>query len=350
MVYSPCSRFLVKGEYTMRYYNDTITLYKEFSIRNKHQVTLNTTGWKHFSHKDKSEEHFFIHHKDITCRYYPDRYGKTQFWITFSIPKIINGSNLFPVDLASSDLLFDKINNILTEIVTFSTPTDIATWEVSRTDLFLLHPIPPEQRESYLSAYSRLSLGSYVPYNHENTFYLNSILKKHKAAGTVVRIYPKLQEIQDRETTPKAVEDDFERYMILQDELVDLIRIEFQFRRRTLRYFFKNSKTVIFTDIMNTDFQKERINRMIQRLNLNLNIINKKDLFQLLPAIFKRKETLQRAESYIKLINKERNVYPKTVKAHFTANQIGYIRKKLKEHNLHSIVSENNDLMPVELL
>ena len=330
----------------MRYYNDTITLYKEFSIRNKHQVILTTTEWKHFSHKDKSEEHYFIHHKDITCRYYPHRYGKAQFWITFSIPKIINGSNLFPVDLSSPDILFDKTNSILSEIVTFSTPTDIATWEVSRTDLFLLHPIPPEQRESYLTAYSRLSLGSYVPYNHENTFYLNSILKKHKAAGTVVRIYPKLQEILDKEA-PKAVEDDFERYMILQDELVDIIRIEFQFRRRTLRYFFKNRKTVTFADVMNNDFQKERINRMIQRLGMNLRIVSRKTMLQILPSIFKRKATLQRAEDYITLINKDRNVYPKTVKAHFTANHVSYIRRKLKEYGLHSIVSEFMELKPI---
>ena len=336
----------------MKYYNDTITIYKEFPLKKNNQspVNFNSSGWKHFYHKDKTYDHYFIHYNNITCRYYPERYGTSQYWITFSIPNLLNGSNLFPVDLLSLDELFNKLNTILAEIVSFSTPTDVSTWQVSRADLFILHPIPPAQREMYLDAYRRISLGSYVPYQYENTFYLNSSLKKHKAAGTVVRVYPKLQEIQDRETAPKAVEDDFEKYMVLRDELVDFIRIEFQFRRRTLRYYFQGRKSVSFTDIMDVDFQKQKINRMIQRLGMNLNIINRKALLQSLPSIFKTKDTLQRAKDYVMMINKDRDVFPKTIKAHFTANQITYIRKKLKEHNLHSIVSENNDLIPVELL
>lgn len=57
--------------------------------------------------------------------------------------------------------------------------------------------IQPKLRKWYLEAYENLSLGAYVPCKYKNTFYLNSILKKHKGAGTVVRIYPKLQEIHE---------------------------------------------------------------------------------------------------------------------------------------------------------
>ena len=329
----------------MTFYNDTITLYKVLPTQT--QLVMNTSDWVHHIRREKAEDHYFIHYKDITCRFFPDRYGTAQFWITFSIPKLMNGNNLLPVDLPNPSEIYTKTSDILDEIVTFPTHEDVSTWEVSRTDLFLLHAIPPEQRVWYLSAYSRLSLGSYVPYNHENTFYLNSTLKKHKAAGTVVRIYPKLQEIQDKQPVPKDIEDDFERCMVLDDELVDIIRIEFQFRRRVLRYFFKGVKSVTFADVMNPDFQKKSINRMIQRLGLNLRIVSRKMMLQILPSIFKRKATLQRAEDYITLINKDRNVYPKTVKAHFTANHVSYIRRRLKEYGLHSIVSEFMELKPI---
>ena len=233
-----------------------------------------------------------------------------------------------------------------------SSDYDISTWEVSRLDLFLLHRINPKQRKWYLNAYSRLSIGSYIPYQHKNTFYLNSTLKKNKAAGTVVRIYPKLQEIYDTSPfakIPYSVEKDFEYYMELNDELHDYIRLEFQFRRQTLRYFFHHAKSVTVADVIQEPFQIERINRMIERLGLHRPIISRKHMKEQLSLIFTKQPTRQRAGQYISLIN-ARGTYPQTIRNHFTEGQIRYIRQKLHQHDLHTVISEFEDLEPVEHL
>lgn len=311
--------------------------------------------WKFYKKADKAEEHFFIRYQGITCRYYPHRYGVEQLWIALSVPKLLKGNNLYPINMDNLDMvLYQKVSRILMDIITVKPTTDydISTWEVSRLDLFLLHRINPKQRKWYLNAYSRLFLGSYIPYQHKNTFYLNSTLKKHKAAGTVVRIYPKLQEQCDTSpfaTIPSAIEKDFEYYMKLNDSLHDYIRLEFQFRRQILRYFFHHAKSVTVADVIQEQFQIERINRMIERLGLHRPIISRKHMKEQLHLIFTKQPTRQRAGHYISLMN-ARGTYPQTIHKQFSEGQIRYIRQKLHQHNLHTVISEFEDLEPVERL
>jgi len=312
--------------------------------------------WRYFRRQNRYDSHHFIRYKNITCRYYPNRYGVGQIWVTFSIPKLLKGNNLYPITGKNIDMvLYNTVSRILAEILNPTTlpQGDISTWQVSRLDLFILHKIEPLLRKWYLRAYEKLALGAYVPYQYQNTFYLNSTLKKYKGAGTVVRIYPKLQEIHDRmspsNSVPKDVEKDFECYMMINDELRDYIRIEFQFRRQTLRYFFHHAKSVTVADVMQERFQIERINRMIERLGLHRNIISRQNMKKQLDIIFKKIPTRQRAGKYIMLINC-RGVYPQTIKQQFTEGQINYIRTILHKHNLHTVVSEFEDLEPVELL
>lgn len=333
----------------MRCYIDTLSAYREFSG----MISINNAkGWRFFKKTNNDDSHFFINYGGITVRYYPSRYGVGQVWITFSIGKLLRGSNLFPLDMPHVDtVLYEKVSDILMGVLNLSpADSDISGWEISRADFFILHPIEPRQRKWYLTAYGQLSLGSYVPCQCQNTVYLNSTLKQHKAAGTVVRIYPKLQEIHDTSAMPSLVEKDFEAYMVLCDKLCDFVRIEFQFRRRVLRYFFNHAKSVTVADIMQEDFQKARINRMIERLGLHRQIISRERMREQLPLIFSKRPTLQRAKQYVRLVN-GRGVYPATIKSQFTAGQITYIRKRLYEHDLHCIVAEGgHDLAPVPLL
>ncbi len=332
----------------LKCYIDTMSVY----------INLNTTPvvnnayatWRFFKSKIKDDNHFFIRYKRITCRYYPNRYGVGQIWLTFSVPKLLRGNNLFPITGQNIDMqLYGAVNRVLAEIFDMNTmPTcDISSWEVSRADLFFLHKIEPRLRKWYLRAYERLTLGAYTPYKYMNTYYLNSTLKKHKGAGTVVRIYPKLQEMQD--TMPVDVRKDFEEYMMLNDELQDYIRFEFQFRRQTLRYFFNRRSSVTVADVMQEQFQKERINRMIVRLGLNKKIISRKNMQQQIDKIFIKQPTRQRVRRYITLVN-ARGTYQQTIKQQFAEGQIKYIKQKLNEHDLHTVVSDFEDLEPVQLL
>ncbi len=329
----------------MRCHIDTVRIYHQLST----PLVLNhSVPWKYFRKANVRDSHFFIRYKGLTCHFYAYRHTYGELWVTLSVPRLVRGSNLFPLDMENLDaVLYEQVNSILSEIV--SVPVcDVATWEVSRVDLFLLHRIDPGQRQWYLGAYSRLFLGAYIPCQYKNTFYLNSVLKRHKAAGTVVRIYPKLQEIQDRDL--KDLDKEFERYLELCDSLHDFLRLEFQFRRRVLRHFFNHAPSVTLADVMKEDFQRERINRMIERLGLHHQIISREHMREQLPLIFSKRPTLQRAKQYIRLVN-GRGVYPATIKSQFTAGQIAYIRKRLYEHDLHCIVAEGgHDLAPVPLL
>lgn len=338
----------------MKCFIDTMTAYIELTTPPR--LINSISQWKYFSKTDKTKEHYFNRYSGITCRYYPYRYGVQQLWLTFSIPKLLKGNNLYPLNMTDLDkILYHKIIKRLSDIMDIGTASyggNIAYWQSSRLDLFLLHKIEPKRRKWYLNAYEKLSIGSYVPYKYENTFYLNSTLEKQKAAGTVVRIYPKLQEIYDttpHEIIPLEVEKDFEEYRLVNDELVDYIRLEFQFRRPTLRYFFQKSTSVTVADVMQEQFQIERINRMIERLGLHRNIISRRHMKNELDKMFIKQPTKQRAEQYISLVN-NRGTTKNMIVQQLTGGQINYIRQKIHQQNLHTVVSEFEDLEPVQFL
>lgn len=68
-----------------------------------------------------------------------------------------------------------------------------------------------------------------------------------------------------------------------------------------------------------------------------------------LDKVFIKKPTRQRAGQYITLVN-TRGVYPQTIKQQFAEGQIKYIRQKIHGSGLHTVVSEFEDLEPVQLL
>lgn len=338
---------------------DTIAIYQ--SLPAGIDIINSQAGWKYYKQKNIYDNHYFIRQDGITCRYYPDRYGKGQIWVTCSIPKLLKQNNLFPIKGMNIDVMFyNKVSVILRDILLPSHTIkahgikdpevlfNISAWQVSRLDLFMLHRIDPKQREWYMQAYSRLSLGAYVPYQYSNTFYLNSSLKKHKAAGTVVRIYPKFKEMQDVQNTPEHIHKDCEYYMKPCDGANDYIRFEFQFRRQTLRYYLHGAKSVALSDVMDEQFQMERIAHMIKRIRLSDTIISRNQMKRCIDKIFTKEPTKQRALKYIAMINK-RGSYPDTIRNSFSTGQVRYIRDKLHKRNLHVIVSDFQSLKPINL-
>lgn len=324
---------------------DTVSLYTQPTAN---LIFTNASQWRYFKKSDIMDCHYFIRYKSVTVRYYPYR---NQLWVTFSIPKLLQGNNVFPVDMDNLDrILFDRIDGILSEIIVYPFLPSVCDWQVSRADLFFLHHIQPGKRTWYMDAYSHLTLGSYVPYRYQTdgTFYLNSTLKKHRAAGTVIRVYAKLKEIQDTSDMPKGVNDDFEFYLEICEKLNDYIRFEFQFRRQVLKYYL-HQKSVTLADVMQEQFQVDRINKMVLRLGLNLRIISRKHMQEQLNLIFPKAPTRQRAKQYIRLVN-GRGTYTKTIKSTFTESQIRYIRKRLYDNGLHCVVSEFEDLQPIQPL
>lgn len=166
----------------MRCYIDTLTAYREFSG----MISINNSkGWKFFKKTNNDDSHFFINYGGITVRYYPSRYGVGQLWVTFSIGKLLREANLFPLDMPDVDkVLYEEVSNILMDILNLPpADADISKWEVSRADFFILHAIEPRQRKWYLTAYKRLSLGAYVPYEYSEYLLSQQHLKTPQSGG-----------------------------------------------------------------------------------------------------------------------------------------------------------------------
>lgn len=332
----------------MRCFLDTISIYKEFAS----SLSLDNTivKWKLFKRANKSETHFFARHRGITCRYYPNQYGVGRFWITTSVPKLLAGSNLRPLNLPDLDtLLYQTVSDILADIVKLpASDRDISSWQVSRADLFLLHQVPPKKRQWYLDAYSKLALATFTPYQHKGTFYLNSKLAKGKAAGVVVRIYDKPQEMGETSLPPKVIDKDVEYYLRLGDDLIDYVRLEFAFRRRVLKNYLHQSSVTV-ADILQERFQIDRINKMITRLGLHRPIVSRSHMKQHLGKIFIKKPTRQKAGKYISMLN-SRGTSPSAIRNSFTEGEVKYYRMKLHQYGLHVVTSAFEDLEPIQLL
>lgn len=133
---------------------DTVSLYTELTTN---IIFNNASQWRYFKKSDVLESHYFIRYKGLTARYYVYR---NQLWLTFSIPKLLKGSNLFPADMDDLDrILFDRIDYTLGEIIIYPFLPSVRDWQVSRVDLFFLHRIEPGKRTWYMDAYSHLTLG-----------------------------------------------------------------------------------------------------------------------------------------------------------------------------------------------
>lgn len=100
---------------------------------------------------------------------------------------------------------------------------------------------------------------------------------------------------------------------------------------------------------MKEQFRIDRINKMIMRLGLHRPIVSRSHMKQHLDKIFTKKPARQKAGKYISMLN-SRGTYPSNIRNSFTEGEIKYYRQKLHRYNLHTIVSEFEDLKPIQTL
>lgn len=330
-------------------YADTVTMYIDCP---KGLKLINAPDKHWILKKDISDSNFDNYHiklDKLYVRYYPKIFGQRRLFLTYSLPKLLCNSNVFNVanfdEIVCYNLIIDKLHLCID--ISGLQSVSFNDWNTSRIDLFIMHPIDPEERVEYEETYSTLRLGKYIPFKYENTIYLNSILRPDKAAGVVFRAYPKMKEInyRNRLNYPDDVDHDHEECLQLSDKKTEYYRFEFMLRRTAIRYECKKINVpATIHNVLNEDFQKQLINKMVYRIGLNLGILAKREFIQIINATFKTNTTNQNAKYLARQI---RNQLPVNK---LNKNQIYYIRKKLRNMNIHIVTSKYIKLKPVEML
>lgn len=338
-------------------YIDTATMYFTFPIQ------LNTVSnlqmpkpWRYQgTAKDTNLHHWFLKQDKSFMAFYPNMHGYIRLFVTYSVPKFLNGANTFAVtdfDEGSFFALIQKETSLfpwgMPPFNTVNAPSSFKDWDASRIDLFLMHEIPVEDVDEYMGAYELLVLPRYRQKKYKNTLYNNSSKKPEKKSNKVFRIYPKAQEIHDRlinSDYPLAVHKKHEAYLQMNEEPTGFIRFEWMMRRNVLKYECKKLNVQpTMHGVFNQTFQETVLSKFISAIGLDLHILCKRDYKNKIKTLFKTNKTYQNA---LTLAREIRNNKSKSIP--LKKSQIAYIKKVLKQNGIHYITTSYKSLNPVML-
>lgn len=181
---------------------DTATMYFTFHIPPYKAVNIRLhKPWKfRNTAKETRLHHWFLKDGAVFMAYYPDLFGHARLFVTFSVPRLLKGSNTFHVTDFDEGACYARLERSLNKFpwqqFGQAVPSSFHEWQASRIDLFLMHQIPVGQRDEYMDAYELLMLSRYRAVKYQNTYYLNSSRRPDKSSNKVFRVYPKAQETQ----------------------------------------------------------------------------------------------------------------------------------------------------------
>ena len=330
-------------------YADTVSMYYDFNNKFPYNLVM-PRPWKlNNRSKDVFLHHWYLKLDKMYLAFYPDMYGNGRLFVTFSLPKLLKGSNVYNVSNFDEDKCYEIICTELSVfpwiiLSPYNRPTSFTDWQVSRIDLFIMHHIPVGQRTDYQEAYELLTLPRYRTTRYKNTCYINSSFRPDKKSNKVFRSYPKLKEEQDRICLeyPLAVHKMHETYLQTMDRVEDLYRFELMLRRSIIKYECqKRGLQPNMHELFKQEFQKELLSKMISAVGLDRNILCRNDFKKQVYQIFKTPKTKQNALLLARCIRNKQNVP-------LTSNQIYHIKKELKKHDIHFVTHRYRNLLPVQ--
>ncbi len=338
-------------------YADTVSMYYTFPITVGSVIQM-PPPWRYSGQgKDANFHHWFVKQERSFLAFYPEMHGHVWLFVTYSVPRLMhkNGSNTFNVQDFDEAELYERVAK---EIEVFpwagqpfamKMPGSFSDWQVSRIDLFLMHKIPPKQRQDYMDSYSLLMLPRHRPEKYMNTFYLNSSLRPDRKSNKVFRVYPKLQEISDRarkrsaaitgEDYPLAVHRKHEEFLNMDEKVEDFIRFEWMLRRSVIRYECGKHPTV--SKVLSQQFQESVLAKMVSAVGLNLRILSRNDFKAEARRVFKTEKTYQNALQLARQVRNGQNVS-------LSRYQAGFVKKELKKNGIHYITNRYITLLPVK--
>lgn len=331
-------------------YCDTVSMFFEFKNKFPYNLPM-PKPWKYNNnHKDAYLDYWYVKLDKMYLAFYPDMYGVGRLFVTFSLPKLLKGSNIYNVHNFDEDNCYQIILNELSVfpwalLAPYDKPISFSEWQASRLDLFIMHHIPVGLREDYQQAYELLTLPRYRSVRYENTCYINSSIRPDRKSNKVIRMYPKLKEEQDRicKDYPLSVHRMHETYLQTMDRVEDLFRFEFMLRRSILKYECKKRNINLnMHEVFNQNFQEELLSKMISAVGLNLNILQKTEFKKKVHQIFKTSKTQKNALLLARCVRNKQNIP-------LSSNQIYNIKKELKKNGIHFVTHGYKNIEPVRL-
>lgn len=329
-------------------YADTVSMYYDFNNKFSYNLVM-PKPWKLNSRsKDAFLHHWYLKLDRMYLAFYPDMYGVGRLFVTYSLPKLLKGSNIYNVKPFDEDKCYQIINRELSVfpwviLAPYDRPKSFRDWSVSRLDLFIMHHIPAGEREDYQQAYELLTLPRYRSVKYENTCYINSSFRPDKKSNKVLRSYPKLKEQQDQICSeyPASVHKMHEIYLQTSDTRTDLYRFELMLRRSILKYECKKyGIQPNMHEVLQQDFQEKLLSKMISAVGLERNILCRNDFKKQVYQIFKTPKTKQNALLLARCIRNKQKVP-------LTSNQIYRIKNELKKQGIHFVTHRYCNLLPV---
>ncbi len=331
---------------------DTVTMYFSFPMPSYRALKMPLSKpWRYRgTAKDQRLHHWFLNTENIFMAFYPDLFNHVRLFVTFSVPRLLNGSNTFLVqnfdEAACYSLLMQSLSLFPWQQFQQSPPASFSEWQASRADLFLMHKIPIGQRDEYMGAYELLMLSKYRPKKYGNTYYLNSSRRPDKKSNKVFRVYPKVQEIHDRLTGtdyPLSVHKKHEAYLLMDEHFSDFIRFEWMLRRSVIKYECNKLNTPpTMHEVFQQQFQEAVLLRLISALGLDRRILSKSNFRKAVQPLFKSQKTYQNA---LQLARQVRNGQSVTL----TKCQTAHVKKTLKDSGIHFITTPYISPAPVML-
>jgi hypothetical protein len=331
------TKSLPERRYNMdRVYLDTVTLRFEFpkhSLQRKHSSRWSLTtetygGQKVVSHYLK-EDHFTLRVFDCFVN------GKSILSATFSVPKVLNGNNYCYADIAELGGLYTRLDCVIQKNLTAPKMINIMKGQVSRADLFYMHPIEPELREVYHNAYACMKYRAFTKIGYISTNYLTSKpFQYHKGnpASVVYRCYDKDIEAFQR-NYPGSVHEDFENAQEVEYTPPGYRRFEAQFLRPKLKRMLKKN-SVTLADISDPQFQVKGLDSFFLATKMYDRMLPVKELHHQIQSIFPREKTRRNATDITHDIRN--GMKPKK-----TVAQQRYVTDALHANGIHYISTPN---------
>lgn len=330
-------------------YADTVSMYYEFNNKYPYNLRMPKPWVFVDSNKDAFLHYWKLKLDRMFLVFYPDMYGAGRLFVTYSLPNLLKGSNIYNVRYFDEDKCYQIIQNELkvfpwSILAPYDRPISFYDWQCSRLDLFIMHRIPVGKRQDYMDSYELLTLPRYRSVKYENTCYINSSLRPDKKSNKVFRAYPKLAEVADRICMdyPLAIHRMHEYYLQTMDRKEDLYRFEFMLRRSIIKYECKKrSIQTNMHEVFQQKFQEELLSSMISAVGLDRRILHRNEYVKEVKQIFKTHKTKSNALLLARCI-RNRQAIP------LSYNQIYTVKTELKKHNIHFVTNKYTDLLPVK--
>jgi len=299
---------------------DTIRAYT-FAYINKNYLIKN--GWRRWVNKKDGTITFFKKDKHLLFWYFP----QGILLIKFSIPKFFYGTNAKVFNLDNASLIIKLVNHRIKRLFPSSSGiVPFENWTCSEIHPFThLYADNVKDKITYLECLKKL----YYPRLKKHTYPMG-IQARNKSRS--ITIYSKSDEIKFRaDNRPSAIS--------LQDlsinNIENVIRFEYQLKKYSLKYQFKNNKKV--KDVLRKDFCKSILQAVMKDIGLDNSFLYKQEVISKIKKEFSKVKARNLIEFAIDYNEKPEHF----INAKYSKRTQGNYLRILKERNINPVFLPN---------